>query len=537
VIAVLSARSVLSVALLAYFLLGAPPAQAQDRDGGSVTIGSVGPDTLDPQVFQTVQALEPLWLVYTPLLTYPRAEGSAGTTPVPGLAEALPAISDAGRTYTLRLRSGLRYSNGAPVMAGDFEHTVKRLLRLDGPYSSYYLGIAGAPRFQRRGGDIAGITADDTTGRIQIRLTRPDGMFTNLLAMPYVGLLPQSAPFRKTEAPPGIGPYTITGTAGGGFVMRRNAAFNVPGIPAGHLDAITLRASSSRARLNRDVLGDGLDYTQDAPPRSLRRTLLRRHRDRYKERAGSSTYWFFMNHRVRPFNKRAVRKAVNYAVNRSTLARAGGLALGCSFIPPAVPGYSRRLDRSRCPWGGRPKLRKARALVRRAGVRGSRVRVWAPRGEPRPSMARAFARTLRSIGFRARVKLASSRIYFNRVGSRRTRAQTGLTNWYSDFPHPANLFLPSVSGSALRSQPTFNSGFVRDRRLDRRLAQLLRRPTLTPPVIRGWGALNGTLVRSAHIVPFGHDRVTTFMSERMDFAHCSRVHPVFGNDYSSWCLK
>ena len=502
-----------------------------------MTIGSAGPDSLDPQRFQTVQALEALWLVYTPLLTYPRAEGSAGTRPVPGLAEALPAISNGGRTYTLRLRGGLRYSNGAPVVAGDFEHTVKRLLRLDGPYSSYYLGIAGARRYQRRGGDISGITADDLTGRIQIRLARPDGMFTNLLAMPYVGLLSPSTPFRRVEAPAGIGPYTISGTGGGGFVMRRNGAFNVPGIPAGHLDAITLRASRSRARLNADVLADRLDYTQESPPRSLRRTLLRRHRDRFKQRVGASTYWFFMNHRVRPFNKRAVRRAVNYAVNRDSLARAGDLAPGCSFIPPGVPGYSRRLDRSRCPWGRMPRLGRARALVRRAGVSGVRVRVWTSRGEPRESMARAFARTLRSIGFRARVKSVSARTYFDRVGSRRTRAQTGLTNWYSDFPHPANLFLPSVYGPALRPEPTFNSGFVRDRRIDRRIAQLLRRPTLTPRVTGGWGALNATLVRSAHIVPFGHDRVTTFMSVRMDFARCSRVHPVFGNDYSSWCLK
>jgi hypothetical protein len=27
------------------------------------------------------------------------------------------------------------------------------------------------------------------------------------------------------------------------------------------------------------------------------------------------------------------------------------------------------------------------------------------------------------------------------------------------------------------------------------------------------------------------------MSERMDFENCTRFHPVYNNDYSSFCLK
>ena len=29
----------------------------------------------------------------------------------------------------------------------------------------------------------------------------------------------------------------------------------------------------------------------------------------------------------------------------------------------------------------------------------------------------------------------------------------------------------------------------------------------------------------------------TFLSERMDFDNCARFHPVYFNDYSSFCLK
>ena len=71
-----------------------------------------------------------MWLVYTPLLTYRHAEGERGSELIPGLAERLPEISADGMTYRLRLREGLKYSDGTAVKASDFEHTVKRLLAL-----------------------------------------------------------------------------------------------------------------------------------------------------------------------------------------------------------------------------------------------------------------------------------------------------------------------------------------------------------------------------------------------------------------------
>ncbi|MET0956904.1 MAG: ABC transporter substrate-binding protein, partial [Solirubrobacterales bacterium] len=45
-------------------------------EGGEVTISQTSqPDYLDPALTYTVNGIEPLWLVYTPLLTYPHVEG------------------------------------------------------------------------------------------------------------------------------------------------------------------------------------------------------------------------------------------------------------------------------------------------------------------------------------------------------------------------------------------------------------------------------------------------------------------------------
>ena len=74
---------------------------------------------------------EPQWLVYTPPVTYRRAEGKEGTELIPGIAEELPKTSNGDKTYTFTIRKGLKYSNGKAVKASDWEHTIKRVLNLE----------------------------------------------------------------------------------------------------------------------------------------------------------------------------------------------------------------------------------------------------------------------------------------------------------------------------------------------------------------------------------------------------------------------
>jgi hypothetical protein len=39
------------------------------------------------------------------------------------------------------------------------------------------------------------------------------------------------------------------------------------------------------------------------------------------------------------------------------------------------------------------------------------------------------------------------------------------------------------------------------------------------------------------MIPFGHTNFSTFVSDRIDFESCTLVHPLYQNDYSSFCLK
>jgi peptide/nickel transport system substrate-binding protein len=520
----------------------------QGKQGGSITISqSTQPDSLDPALAYSPNAWEALWLVYTPPLTYKHAEGKEGAELIPGVAKELPAVSEDGTTYKLTLREGLRYSDRTPAKASDFEHTIKRVLNLESPGSSFFLGIEGATEYVEAGtseADIPGIETNDQTGEITIKLTEPDGTFSNALATEFAGLLPGDTPFENLtkEPPPGIGPYRFTESVPNRrFVLEKNPGFNIPGIPKGRIDEITIVIVTSRARAAQDVISGELDYMFDAPPPDLKPEVKANYSDRYEEQATNSTYYMFMNTRLPPFDMKEVREAVNYGIDKPALARlfAGELAPGCSFLPPGVPGYDQALDLEDCPWGDPtepPDLEKARQLIADAGAEGADVTVWGSTLEPDPQLTQAYADMLNEMGLDAKPEIIDAAVFGQTIGNAKTKAQTGVTNWFQDFPHPGN-FMSRVDGNSIQRTNNPNVGNVDDPEITSGIAELSQETKLTDEVADRWGELNRQLVEEAWVAPYGHIKVSTFVSERMDFENCTLFHPVYYNDYSSLCLK
>jgi peptide/nickel transport system substrate-binding protein len=520
------------------------------KSGGSITMSQTSqPDHLDPALTYTVNGIEPGWLVYTPLIAYPSKEGQAGAELIPGLAKDLPKISKDGKTYELTLRPGMKYSDGSPVKASDFEHAIKRVLNLESGGSAFFLGINGAQDYVDAGkcdGDISGIETDDKTGKITIKLGEPDGSFTHVLSMWFGALVPSDTPCKDMtkDPPPGVGPYKYTESVPNRqFVMEKNKYFPDlgPDIPPGKIDKITTEIVKSAQRQAQDVISGKLDYMQDPPPADLKPEVKAKYSDRYEEHTTASTYYFFMNTRLPPFDDPKVREAVNWGVDKPALARifAGELAPGCSFLPPGMPGYDEALDVEDCPWGNPnepPDLEKARQMIKDAGVDGTEVTVYGNNDDPTDKVTEAYADMLNKMGFKATPKIVDGGVYFQTIGSAKTKAQTGFLNWFQDFPHPKNFFF-LVDGKSIQPTNSQNPGNVDDPEITKGIAELNLEPELTDEVAGRWGELNKKLVEGAYIVPYGHRKLATFLSERMDFDNCSLFHPVWNNDYASFCLK
>jgi len=547
-------RALLAVALVATAASGLGACSSGDgteqQQERSIAIGFFNqPDALDPALGQTIPATSALSQVYTPLLAYRRVEGAHGTELIPGLAAELPQVSSDGRTYTLRLREGLVYSDGTPVRASDFEHALKRVLHLGSPGAPFYEHIAGAVDYEQTpdpDADLSGVETDDGSGRIVVRLDRPYAPFEHLLALTFAAPVPAKTPFddTTTDPPPATGPFRITRSdPNREFVLERNPKFeslDIDGIAPAKVDRITVRIIPDKVKQAEDVLSNKLDYMSDSPSPDMLPTVRKQAGDRYEQHLLVSTNWFFMNGRLPPFDDLRVRQAVNYGIDKSALARvyAGQLQPGCSFLPRGITGYDEQLDKSGCPFGdpGKPPdVARARALIRAAGADGAKVTVWGYDQSPQAEVVQAYAGMLDKLGLETKVRLVDFAVWRQAIGNAKNKPQTGLDSWTQAFPHPLTYF-ELVTSDAIRPTSNKNTSNIDDPVIDKAVRRLEGRRD-SREVADDWSQLNRYLVEGAYIAPFGHRIRATFVSDRIDFRNCTFFHQIYLEDWSHFCLK
>jgi peptide/nickel transport system substrate-binding protein len=521
------------------------------KQGGTIKIGTVGPDSYDPQEYQTVQADSAMHLVYEGLLAFKDATGQASTTLVPALADSIPTPTNGGKTYTFHIRPGLHYSDGEPVVASDVINMVKRNLFLGGPFSSFFNDIVGAAQYtaaKKPGAPLPGMIANDKTGALTIKLLAADGRVLYAFAIGEAGVGPKSkAVFKNmTGHPfPGDGPYTLKvvspSPTNGEFILTKNPKFDIPTVAKGNVNEIDGMVSTNVNTMTENVINGGLDYMTEDPVGDLLPQVEAKYKDRFLIGPGyPNTYYFFMNTTIPPFNKLAARQAVNYAIDSRALERifGGRLHPTCNLLPPKMTGYT---PITPCPWGdpnGPGNLAKAQALVKSAGLTGTPVTVWTNSKDPRPAIGDYLRSTLQQIGFKATTKTLNQTVYFATIGDPKSKAQIGFDDWFQDFPHPGDFFGNLLTTAAAKSVPSFNNGFVSDPVVDKQVAKLDAQPAES--VASGWTALDKYVndPQHAYVAPYGNEEDTAFYSPRMNVSNCSGypnlAHRV---DWLLLCLK
>ena len=514
--------------------------------GGTVTLlMGTPPQSLDPGKDYTTQGSEVNWLVYTGLTTYQHANGAAGNTLIPGLATALPTISNGGKTYTATLRKGLKFSNGQPVKASDFLHSVERAIKIPWGGSGLFITpvIAGGTAFANgKSKTISGISTDDATGKITIHLTKAYGPFDNVLAFPSMGIIPSSTPFtvEANTPPPGVGPYKVTNIVPNqSFSVIKNPDWTtVPGIPSGHVN-VDVKVSSNVSSNALSVLNNTADVFDwaDTIPGSLLPQIHAKGQGRFANiNLGGSTYYIFFNSKTKPFSSQLAREAVITGLNQDAFNRlsSGTLSPACFFLPPAVPGH----PTASCPYGtpGIGNLAKAKALVKQSGMAGTPVTVWSETRSPRQQWMVYYTSYLNQIGFKATIKVLADANYFTTIGELKLHPQTGFADWNQDFANPVDFYL-LVDGKAILPTLNQNFGEVNDPKVNSAIATLGSVPTpQLSSVASKWQAIDEYVAKKAYVGVFGYQTFPKFMSTRMNYS-AAVFHPVYGWDFSTFELK
>ncbi len=165
-----------------------------DKTGGTLRYALTDePDSMDPGDTYYAFNWDFTRNYARPLVSFASKVGKEGLKATPDLAETLGVASDGNKTWTYKLKAGLKYEDGTPITSKDVKYAVARSnyggVLINGPkYFAQYLdaGDYAGPYKDKNLDNFKGIeTPDDQT--IVFKLKQPFAEFDYLADQPADG--------------------------------------------------------------------------------------------------------------------------------------------------------------------------------------------------------------------------------------------------------------------------------------------------------------------------------------------------------------
>ncbi|MGC9220976.1 MAG: ABC transporter substrate-binding protein [Solirubrobacteraceae bacterium] len=544
------------IAAVGAAIAGSATARSTEAHAAAATptiqmVEGTAPQSLDPGLDYTTQGAEVNWLVYTGLTTYSRQAGNASTALIPGLGTALPKISNGGKTYTVTLRKGLKFSNGHPVVASDFTFTVERALSIPWGGASTFIepNIVGAAAFaSHKAKGISGITTNNATGKIVIHLTHAYGPFDNVLAFASLGLIDPATVktldrAQPSDPPAGAGPYKVTNIVpNASYDVVKNPEWkSIPGISNGYVN-VDVKIDSNVSANADAVLNNSADIFDwaDTIPGSYLSKINSTAKSRFHlVDMGGTTYYIFLNMQKPPFNNQLAREAVVTGLNEDAMSRLGGgtLVPACFFLPPALPGH----PTAKCPYGtpGLGSIAKAKQLVKKSRQANVPITIYSEERTPRLQWMEQYESELKAIGFKnVTLKEVADSNYFTVIGeSKSVDPQTGFADWNQDFPNPIDFYGVLLDGNSITPTDNENFGQTNDPYVNKEVTKLGATPTTELSKVKGqWQKLDEYVAKKAYAAVFGYQKFPFFTSNRIVQSPLN-INYIYGWDFSELRVK
>jgi ABC-type transport system substrate-binding protein len=264
---------------------------------------------------------------------------------VPAAAESISVSAD-GRTWTFRLRPGLRYTDGTPVTSADFRDAMLAgLPREDHATRAWLLAALTGVERVRAGRPLPAIGIE-TPGpaTLVLRLAAPDSLLLDKLALPGV-----ATPWKRRAAPGwkdavGIGPFRVVAAESGKSLLLARADSGSPAIALA--DTLRVRFVVGSPRLRALLRQDGVDMAWPLPPAFLAQAPPEGYRTALADAFPRRHLLLVLRADVPPTTKAAARYALAHAVNRQDIAEALGprARMAGAWLPGAGEFDFPRLD-------------------------------------------------------------------------------------------------------------------------------------------------------------------------------------------------
>jgi len=306
----------------------------------------------------------------------------------------------------------------------------------------YFTNVAGADAYLAgTAKTIPGITA--TTNTVTFHLTAPDGAFLYKIALPTTCPVPVGTPMKPQESGAleenyASGPFKLQSYAPSRqIVMVFNKNYDQSLGVRGHVAKITFAIGEQASQAVLQIQAGQLDFqtsnlaVADIIRLSHNAALASQvHQSQRPE----STY-LFLNNEVAPFNNVDVRKAVNYAIDRTAiLAQWGGPLVGTvtsQIMTPGALGYS---PYSLYP--DTPDLTMAKALMKASGVKLPITTQLRTQNDTPGfiNMAQVIQANLKQIGINVQIEGTPNSVNGGYISNYKSRTPMGIEPWSLDFP-------------------------------------------------------------------------------------------------------
>ncbi|MCM2411890.1 ABC transporter substrate-binding protein [Streptomyces sp. RKAG290] len=507
---------------------GSSGAAGAPKKGGTLTVLNSAPqEDFDPARLYTSGGGNVPSLVFRTLTTRNREDGAAGSKVVPDLATDLGRPSKNATVWTYTLKDGLKYEDGSAITSADIKYGIERSFAAELSGGAPYLRdwLIGGAGYQGPYKDKKGLDSIETPDAktIVFHLNKPEGEF------PFLATQTQTTPVPKAkdtgtkyeEHPLSSGPYKVVKNEGDGerLTLERNTHWSsaTDEERKAYPDRIDVRSGLDSAVINQRLSSSqGADAAAVTTDTNLGPAELAKVSGDKKlaARVGTGhfgyTNYIAFNPKVKPFDNPKVRKAISYAVDRSSVVNAAG---GSSLAEPATTFLPDQASFGYTPYDAFPagktgNAAKAKELLKEAGYpKGLTVTLTHNNDKnfaTSPEIATALQEALKKAGITVKLRGLEDNAYSDTIYNVKSEPGFFLGGWGADWPSGGPFFAPIFDGRQIvKAGYNFNASQLNDSAVNKEIDEINKLTDLSAAAKR-WGALDKKVGEQALTVPLFH---------------------------------
>ncbi|WP_338484301.1 ABC transporter substrate-binding protein [Streptomyces sp. SCSIO 75703] len=403
-------------------------------------------------------------------LTHFQEDDKGNLTVVGDIATDSGQSSDGGKTWTYKLKDGIKDEDGNAITSADVRHSIERLYSkviFDGPTfvqswlsgNDYRKALPDGPYKGKHLPDSVLETPDDKTIVFHFDQPRPD--LPQALTMPGYSIVPEKQDTKEKydHAPKALGPYKIAEyKAGKSIKLVKNDQWDEKTDPVRHqyVDGFnfsnTIDAASQTKRLLADQgeAKNAIQFTDSVDPAQLS-TVINDASAKKRTIHGYQPYVWQMTFNLDRLKDKKVRDAITYALPNQSMVQADGGRYGGEvaggLLAPTLPGFDPEYD----PFGKLKKPNgdpaKAKELLKEAGVKEGTKLTYAYSNTPRGQAQMLLIKdALNKVGFDVQAKEIDRASFYEQVGKLDNPYDIYMTGWGQDWPSPSTVITPVYDG-------------------------------------------------------------------------------------------